>query len=231
MKNPAQIADEFILWIGQNVDSIETPILHSGFLADSGIPKAQFHYIYNHLIADKIIETQALKIPNEATHYGIRLTFKGWEKYQNLIRKPNGKLAFMAMQFHEAKFTFTIFQKFAEKVELETGFKLRMLPEADQPMGLIDDHLRVEIKRSRFLVAEISEFNANVIWEAGYAEGFGKKVIYLCEESVFHDKERRRIFDIDHHLTIPWNEANLDIAINKLIDTIRNTFEDALGLS
>jgi hypothetical protein len=229
MKNPAQIADDFIYWLGENVDSIESAKLHHSYARENNIPQSQFDYVFQHLIKDGLIESIGIKLPDGSTNYGPRLTFKGWGKYNQLLQKPNSKLAFMAMQFHNAKFTSEVFEKIATRVLKETGFGLRKLPEADQPMGLIDDHLRVEIKRSRFLVAEISELNPNVIWEAGFAEGLGKKVVYLCEETIFDDLSRKRVFDIEHQLTIPWSEKNLDKAIDKLVDTICNTFDDALG--
>ena len=51
--------------------------------------------------------------------------------------------------------------------------------------GLIDDRLRVEIRTSRFLIADLTHENAGAYWEAGFAEGLGKPVIYTCEKSKF----------------------------------------------
>jgi len=67
---------------------------------------------------------------------------------------------------------------------LQTGFTLKRLDE-EQKAGLIDDQLRVEIRQSKFLLAELTESNSGAYWEAGYAEGLGKPVIYLCSNEYF----------------------------------------------
>lgn len=51
----------------------------------------------------------------------------------------------------------------------ETGFDLRRLDEKPKA-GLIDDHLRVEIRTSRFLVVDLTDGNQGAYWEAGFGE-------------------------------------------------------------
>ena len=56
----------------------------------------------------------------------------------------------------------------------------------DEPRaGLIDDQLRVDIQSSDFLIADLTHDNLGAYWEAGYAEGLGKPVIYTCEQENF----------------------------------------------
>ena len=57
---------------------------------------------------------------------------------------------------------------------------------------MIDDRLRVEIQSARFLIADLTHENRGAFWEAGYAEGLGKPVIYTCEESVFNTSSQFR---------------------------------------
>lgn len=97
----------------------------------------------------------------------------------------------------------------------------------NQPAGLIDDHLRVEIKRARFLIADLTHANNGAYWEAGYAEGLGKTVIYTCEQQVFDDRAQGTHFDTNHHLTVKWNPENPDMAVESLKATIRATFPEA----
>jgi nucleoside 2-deoxyribosyltransferase len=60
-----------------------------------------------------------------------------------------------------------------------TGFILRRLD--DEPKaGLIDDRMRAEIQASRFVIVDLTHMNRGAYWEAGYAEGLGKPVIYTC---------------------------------------------------
>jgi hypothetical protein len=77
----------------------------------------------------------------------------------------------------------------------------------------------VEIRNSRFLVAELSGENVNVYWEAGFAEGLDKPVIYTCERKLFQEKSR---FDTNHHLHV-WDQDNLVQAAEDLKATIRAT--------
>jgi nucleoside 2-deoxyribosyltransferase len=86
---------------------------------------------------------------------------------------------------------------------------------------LIDDRLRVEIRKSRFMICELTNANAGAYWEAGYAEGLGRPVIYSCEKSYF--ETRRTHFDTNHCHTVLWVESDLDDAAERLKATIRAT--------
>ena len=102
-----------------------------------------------------------------------------------------------------------------------TGFDLKRLDEG-QPAGLIDDRLRVEIRQSRFLIADLSHHNKGAYWEAGYAEGLGKPVIYTCEKEKF-DSPQKTHFDTNHHLTVVWDKNEPEQAGDLLKATIRAT--------
>ena len=105
----------------------------------------------------------------------------------------------------------------------KTGFEIRRLDE-EKRAGLIDDKLRVEIRRSKFLIADLSDENNGAYWEAGYAEGLGMQVIYICEEEKFEQKKTH--FDTNHHLTVQWKNdpESLQKFAEELKATIRATF-------
>ncbi|MBN4050114.1 hypothetical protein JYT17_00670, partial [Nitrospira defluvii] len=154
----------------------------------------------------------------------IGLTYKGWERFEELnLGHFNSKKAFMAMQFGEPELD-DIFDKHFKRAVGDTGYDLQSL--LDRPKaGLIDDRMRVEIRRSRFLICDLTHNNRGALWEAGFAEGLGKPVIYTCEESVFDstDPESRPHFDTNHHLMVKWNSNNPEQAVEKLKETIRET--------
>jgi hypothetical protein len=87
--------------------------------------------------------------------------------------------------------------------------------------------MKVEIRNCRFLIADLSHANLGAYWEAGYAEGLGKPVIYTCERSVFLDPQRQPHFDTNHHLTVLWNLDEMDLFCSNLKATIRATLPDA----
>ena len=102
----------------------------------------------------------------------------------------------------------------------KTGFELFRLDET-LTAGIIDNQLRVQIRNSRFLLADITYNNLGAYWEAGYAEGLGKPVIYLCERKKFD--ETKTHFDTNHHTTIIYDKDDLEKAEKDLKATIRST--------
>jgi hypothetical protein len=125
----------------------------------------------------------------------------------------------MAMQFSNEELTRILWEHFKPAVKA-TGFDLVRLDE-DPPAGLIDDRLRVEIRTSRFLVADLSDRNPGAYWEAGFAEGLGKPVIYTCRKDVFEGQGSH--FDTSHFHTVVWEADKPEAAAQQLKATIRAT--------
>ena len=148
------------------------------------------------------------------------LTFKGWERYSEIQRGlADSRKMFMAMPFGNEELD-RIFKDYFKPAVAQTGFDLRRLDEKPKA-GLIDDRLRVEILTSRLLIAELTNENRGAYWEAGYAEGLGKPVIYTCEKEYFDKNEIH--FDTNHHLTVRWDKDNIGEACEELKATIRAT--------
>jgi hypothetical protein len=152
----------------------------------------------------------------------LRLTMKGWERADHLRRGAvNSRKAFMAMRFGDTVLD-AVYEDFKEAV-MQTGFSLFRLDEEPRA-GLIDDRLRAEILASRFLIADLTHGNQGAYWEAGYAEGLGKPVIYTCEKKKFEDKTAGGThFDTNHHLTVLWEPKDMPKACDDLKATIRTT--------
>ncbi len=158
----------------------------------------------------------------------VKLSYRGLERLQELERAtPSGYNAFMAMQFGNADLDKIVDEHFRPAVK-ETGFSLYRLDDRPEA-GLIDARLRNEIRNCRFLIADLSHANHGAYWEAGYAEGLGKPVIYTCEKSVFDGKTTtaRPHFDTNHHLTIIWEATDPADAARRLTDVIRFSIPEA----
>ena len=164
--------------------------------------------------------------PHGHVSYDGVLTFKGWEAYERLQQgRTESRNVFMAMPFGSPDVTEMVDTVFRPAVA-ETGFRLRRLDD-DAPAGLIDHRMRVEIRRCRFLIADLTHGNHGAYWEAGYAEGLGKEVIYTCSRC--HFEEHKTHFDTNHCTTVIWDIADPDQAAATLKATIRATFlEEAL---
>lgn len=160
--------------------------------------------------------------------HGVTLTARGWERVEELLRSArDSKRCFMAMKFGNAELD-TVFRNHFKPAVKQTGFDLMRLDEQPEA-GLIDDRLRLEIRRSRFMIADLSHANAGAYWEAGFAEGLGRPVIYTCRKDVFDDPKSKPHFDTNHHLTVIWDPANPDVADEQLKTVIRATLPaDAL---
>lgn len=151
----------------------------------------------------------------------VSLTMRGWARVEELRRAGprHARLAFMAMRFGQPDLD-RAFKECFQPAARAAGFTLQRL-DAQTPAGSIDNRLRVEILRSRFVVADLTMDNAGVYWEAGFADGLGKPVLYTCRRDHFDDPGTH--FDTNHHHTVCWDAADLPDAQRRLTDTIRAT--------
>ena len=91
----------------------------------------------------------------------------------------------------------------------------------EQPAGLIDNQIRAALLSARFVIADLSHANLGAYWEAGFAEGLGRPVMYTCEKSVWDQKKTH--FDTNHMLTIIWHKSDSKRAEDQLVAAIRAT--------
>lgn len=223
LPTPLEQADSLIRWLGDHLagpgDELIVAFSHHGS-AIGALSEDGFDFVVQGLTNQGSLRTRGQSI-NSGTQ--VTLTFDGWRLYEELRRgTPSGRKAFIAMKYGDPALDAIVKDHFKPAVA-ETGFVLRRLDD-EQPAGLIDDRLRVEIQSSRFLLVDLSHGNHGAYWEAGYAEGLRKPVIYLCEESKFTEASH---FDTNHHLHVLWNPADLEPAMKKLKATIRATIPEA----
>jgi hypothetical protein len=154
----------------------------------------------------------------------IRMLEAGWRRYDELkTAAPYSRTAFMAMPFNRPAIE-KVYREFWRPAVARTGFELKTVT---QRAGLIDDHIRVDIRRSRFLISELTEGNQGAYWEAGFAEGLNKRVIYTCEKSYFDNPKTRPHFDVNHYSHVIWQESHLSDAADELTARIRASIPDA----
>lgn len=119
--------------------------------------------------------------PKNLNH--LQLTAKGWNRIAEL--EEQGRLAgckqvFVAMWFSQ-EMNLVYEQGFYPAID-ETGFSARKINLLEHneyvPMQII-----AEIRKSRFLVADMTGQRGGVYFEAGFAMGLGIPVIWTCRES------------------------------------------------
>lgn len=89
--------------------------------------------------------------------------------------------------------------------------------------GIIDNLMRTQIRDSAFVIADLTHDNSGAYWEAGYAEGLGKPVVYICEKSKFDAKSTH--FDTNHCTTVPWSKDDPEGFRRELIATLRRSLD------
>ncbi len=225
LPKPQEQLENLISWMGESLPTLGATVeMSEAVLSAVGAKDMRsVRVLLSHAKQSGYIQCEfADFIGGEFSVHELRLTLHGWNYYEELERgQTSGRSAFIAMQFGQSDLDAVVNDFFLPAVAA-TGFDLKRLDDA-QPAGLIDDRLRVEIRKSRFLLADLTHHNKGAYWEAGFAEGLGKPVIYLCRKDVFNDKSQGTHFDTNHHLTVVWDPANLDEAANKLKATIRAT--------
>lgn len=218
LATPAEQADHLVLWLGDQAPGpAHWQLLELRALAAiiGALDTAGAQFIVEWLRGKHII-----KLENSAVGERARLTFEGWQRYENLKRgRSDSRRALMAMQFSNAKLKALVDVHLRLAVE-QTGYTLFLLNERARA-GLIDLQLAVELRESRFIVADLSDANPGAYWEAGFATGLGKPVIYLCYRDLFDEVGTH--FDTNHYHTIKWHEDDPASVVAELKATIRAT--------
>jgi hypothetical protein len=160
----------------------------------------------------------------------LRLKMAGWERYERLRRgEITSRKVMMAMKFNTPTLNDQELDQLVETFQDavgQTGFDLFTI--ASGPAGSIDDQMRVALRTSRFIIADLTYASRGAYWEAGYVEGLGRPVIYTCRQKEW-DEEKTH-FDTNHLRTIIWNPAKLDEAAKQLTTMIRITLPEEAAM-
>jgi hypothetical protein len=174
-----------------------------------------------HFLVTSLGEQQLLKVNfgKEMTTQGVRqipegmsLTLAGWQKAEELRRSvKDSRKAFVAMEFPSPEktgenyfFQNMLLDRYLVPAVKQAGYDLANALRSEPKAGNLHARLEVEIRAARFVVAEISQHNNGAYWEAGFARGLGKPVIYMYNKAI--GKSDRPHFDVGSDLYIPWEE-------------------------
>lgn len=222
LPKPAEQARNLLLWLGtaaEASDSVVTISCEALQAIVGGRQPDSVYYVASHLQDLGLIKYDRTDTAKATPPLRFQMNFDGWDRYEALKNEStDSRTAFMAMKFGDPELNGVV-EKIFRPAVAQTGFELRVLTDVPKA-GLIDDRLRVEIRRSRFLIADITHKNPGAYWEAGFAEGLGKPVIYTCKKEAFDSGASH--FDTNHHLTVMWNEVAEQVA-EDLKATIRAT--------
>jgi hypothetical protein len=131
----------------------------------------------------------------------IQLTYEGLSRVIEILEDGNlSKRCFIAMSFsEELRETRAAIKSAVEN----TGFQPILIDEIHYDADVtINDALIAEIKKCKFLVADFTQHKHGVYFEAGFALGLKRPVIYLCKENEFGDTH----FDTNHYPHIIYSD-------------------------
>jgi len=151
----------------------------------------------------------------------VTLTLNGWERYESeRLGKVAGKYGFIAMKFNDPILDPFVADVVKPAIKDSIGFDLVDLRNVARA-GIIDNIMRTQIRDSAFVIVDLTHDNSGAYWEAGYAEGLGKPVIYICEKSKFDEKKTH--FDTNHCTTVPWSQDDGANFGAELVATLRRS--------
>jgi nucleoside 2-deoxyribosyltransferase len=147
--------------------------------------------------------------------YPVTLTIKGFKIVEKLNTEINNASCFVAMSFDkDLKY---IYNDAIEPAVKETMYIPTRIDAVEHIDGIVDK-IVAEIRRSKFVIVELSQHKNGVYYEAGFAAGLNRPVIFTCEENEFEKIH----FDIKHINIIKWKNAKE--LKERLIDRINALF-------
>ena len=147
------------------------------------------------------------------------ISVDGWKRIEELKKQDSTiKQGFIAMQFGDT--TNSIREAFREAINT-SGYDTCIIDEKEHNNQIVPE-IFFEIRRSKFVVVDVTYPNHGAYYEAGFAQGLGKEVIVCCKKDVFYNESGKYVrphFDISQKSMVVWeNEADLVVRLKKRIE-------------
>jgi hypothetical protein len=108
------------------------------------------------------------------------VTMAGWEHIEEVRRRGRASTrCFVAMWFHESMNE--VYEQAIAPAVIEAGYEPLRIDKLEH-VNRIDDEIIGQIKRSRFMVADLTGQRHGVYFEAGLMLGIGRTVIWMCRK-------------------------------------------------
>jgi len=206
-------------------------------------------YPYYHCISNRelisiisfLYQSKYIEVVDPKNAYtAFQISPGGYQRLREIKLKSDSRQCFVAMWFDdEVKEAYENAIKpaieYVEEGELQPRFKSLIISEKEHTND-INDEIIAEIRRSRFMVCDLTGYRGGVYWEAGFAYGLGLEVIYTCrkdwvkEKTIkYYDSQNNQVdikqegihFDLEHRNRITWSQDDLPKFKNDLKNRIR----------
>ncbi|MYB60246.1 MAG: hypothetical protein F4X69_02575 [Gemmatimonadetes bacterium] len=209
-------ADELLKYIRNQISSVEMTFEFRRneesfdkmemLARTESIAEGELEYLLNYLVSQDWLEI----ISESFGMIDLTITVEGYARLAELetVVVASSK-AFVAMWFNES--LDFLYPEAIEPAIKEAGYKASIINE-EHFLDKIDDQIIAEIKRSRFVVADFTHgqdgARGSVYYEAGFAQGLGKDVIFTCRKDIIDNNEIH--FDIRQYPYVVWEKNELE---------------------
>lgn len=131
----------------------------------------------------------------------VRLTVKAWSIINDLLEGNNSNKVFIAMSFDES--LNSAYENGIKKAVEKAGYE-DVRVDKQEFNDKICDEIVINVRKAKFVVADVTQQKNGVYFEAGYAMGLGKPVIWTCKEEDLKNVH----FDTRQYNHIVWKDEN-----------------------
>jgi len=223
-KTSMQHLDKILLHIYKQENGFSSHLLGADMPPAIGYAKSQYEL---QLMINSLQGMGYLRHVGHNNDLDYYLTIYGLQYTESLLASnTNSTTAFIAMRFTNKMRG--VRDEAIKPAALACGFDAFTVDE-EEYLGDVTDRIITGIKTCRFMIADFTDNNLGVYYEAGYAKGLGIPVIKTCKKDWFDDKKIDKItkkkknqlhFDVEHDNLILW-ESQEDLA-RKLEARIRS---------
>lgn len=146
----------------------------------------------------------------------VNILLNGWKRIEKLktINK-NSKQGFIACWFNAKHVRYS--EAIVRGIKRTKIFEPMIIRDKDYPETILAKGLG-EIKKSRFLIADLTGCRPSVIFEAGFAFGLGLEVVFVMKEDEFKDSKIRKEFYTKSYKIISYkDEKELEESVFRVI--------------
>lgn len=175
-------------------------------------------------IIDYLKKMNYIRILSEGNERSFHLLPDGIKHIEESGKNSKSDQCFVAMWFNDNMQK--VYADIIKPAIIDVGYNPMKIDNKEH-VNYITDEIIKEIRRSKFMVADLTGYRGGVYYEAGFAFGLGIPVIFTCHEDWKDDIKEDGIitregvhFDIKHRNMIFWKEETLEEFKKALINRI-----------
>ncbi len=153
---------------------------------------------------------------------GVRLSVEGWQKVEELKQKnKESKQVFIACRFHDDHDQFIKAIERGIERNKEKGYKAICIKEKQYSETILDKAFG-EIRKSRFVVVDLTGQRPSVFVEAGFTMGLGIEIIFVAsveyKEELKKEKESIEFYTSQYKINFYEDKEHLEEIIARAVN-------------